>query len=626
MGGMMGRDASSDNSLSDGFVNTNAGGLNLNYDFAEKTKLNVAYFINDIENDISTVIRREYFLDETEGYFSNDDQAQINSSINHRINSQFDHEIDSTQNLRLKASLVLNEGQLDNITYNNVELLSSLIENESTKEYRTVGNSNQYSGGMTYRKKLGESRKRIFTLETSLNDLSDETTGNLDSEITFKPYDPLLAISELIAQRQLQTNNETNYSILGSYVEPLGGGRYLEFSYRRQNYNTDLVRDVYDNIGGMEDFNLALSNDYTRDFTYDRYGLTYQWNTEQTNFSAEANVQQSHLDGVFNLTQEKVNFDNLAFLPRISLRHEIATGRNISVRYSTSVNEPSLDQLQPIINNSDPLNIYIGNPDLKTEYRHSLRANYIHFDQFSFRSLFAFFTANYSRNKITNQTIINDRFVKTTTPVNVEEDLTMNLRLNYSMPIRALGMKIRVSSRLGYSNSILFINTIENDVNRYSSNLGLTLENRDKEYFDLSVGGRWTYQDNIYSVSSNQNFNFLNQNYNTRASITAIKNWNLESTLDVDIYSQQAFGEAQTIPIWSASLSRYLLENNRLEIKLSVFDLLNKNQGVDRSSELNYIENSVSNSLGRYGMLSAIYRLSAYGEESSGGRGGRPRF
>src|SRR5690606_33712989 len=113
---------------------------------------------------------------------------------------------------------------------------------------------------------------------------------------------------------------------------------------------------------------------------------------------------------------------------------------NFRLQYRTSVNEPSIDQLQPIINITDPSERYTGNPELKPEYRHSLNARYFFFDRFNFRNLFVNAGYTYSTNNIVNS-VVYDNFVKITTPENVKDNHRINGSLNFSTPVRPLYIK-----------------------------------------------------------------------------------------------------------------------------------------------------------------------------------------
>ena len=112
-----------------------------------------------------------------------------------------------------------------------------------------------------------------------------------------------------------------------------------------------------------------------------------------------------------------------------------------------------------------------------------------------------------------------------------------------------------------------------------------------------------------YEIDENTKQEFYNQSLFADISYFSKNSFSIESGIDLNFYSEQNFGEQQLIPIWTASISKYIFQDQRGEIKLSVFDILNKNLGINRTSTLNYIENSEELSLGRYFMLSFTYAL-----------------
>ena len=101
-------------------------------------------------------------------------------------------------------------------------------------------------------------------------------------------------------------------------------------------------------------------------------------------------VQGSNLDGTILNRDETITNGYTHVLPSLDYRVQFDQGKNLTVRYTTSTREPSLTQLQPYSNNTNPLNLYIGNPDLTPEYTHRLRADYRSFDQFTFLNFFTF--------------------------------------------------------------------------------------------------------------------------------------------------------------------------------------------------------------------------------------------
>lgn len=609
--------------LSNGFVTTNAGGLNVNHDISDKMDLTVSYFLNDISNELESKIFRENF-GRNESYFDIDLSEQTNSSTNHRINTELEIEIDSSQSLDLEAGVVFNDG--DSELLGGSERLSAamLTQNSSTQDYDNQGNNKNATGRLTYRKKFGFIKKRTVTLQGNLNDTRSDSDGDLVSQNLFFDDLGLTTLVEDIVQRQLQEDNSNNYRVQVSYVEPIKANKFLEFKYVHQNFDNELRREVTDILSGTAAvINDDLSSHYTRDYSYNRPSVTLHHNSETTSLSLEAAFQNSVLNG--NIISENFQIQNkvFRFLPRANLRHELGQSQNIRLRYNTSVNDPSVEQLQPVADNSDPLNIYQGNPDLVPEYSHNLRVNYFKYDQFSSRSFFAFINARYTSNNITNQTLIDEEFRQVTRPLNVDYDFNISGNLNFSSPLKLLKTRLNLGTRLSYQNSLVFINGTENQRDRVTSRLNARLENRRKKVLDWELGGSYSFNTTSYDLSD-RNQSFSNQSASGKITYNIKNSFAISTALNVNFYSEEEFGEAMTVPIWKASLSKYLLDQ-KIEIKLSAFDLLNQNIGISRTNGVNYIQNSEIVSLGRYGMLSVIYAMRNAGDQSNNGSGGGGR-
>ncbi|MEM6805541.1 MAG: outer membrane beta-barrel protein, partial [Bacteroidota bacterium] len=261
---------------------------------------------------------------------------------------------------------------------------------------------------------------------------------------------------------------------------------------------------------------------------------------------------------------------------------------------------------------------YEGNPDLRPEYTHIANLHFMRFDQFSFTSFMAMISATYTQFKITNSQFVDENFRQITRPINVDNAFNMYSYLDFSTPIKALGLKIGLSGNLNFNRSFLFINEVENLVNRTNTTVGIRLENRKKDIIDISVGANFGNNLTDYSVNSELNRNFLNQTYNATLILTLGKSWTVETDIDYTIFTDEEFGR-QSIPLWRASISRFILPNNRGQLKLSAFDLLQRNLGFNRNSNFNYIEEVSTLTLSRYFLIGFTYSLSRVGLKSQEG-------
>jgi len=142
---------------------------------------------------------------------------------------------------------------------------------------------------------------------------------------------------------------------------------------------------------------------------------------------------------------------------------------------------------------------------------------------------------------------------------------------------------------------------------------------------EYNIGTQWTFTDNYYQVSDANDENNLLQNYYIDLTLTIWKKWKLNGSYNYSLYSSDRFAQDQALPLMKASLSRYVLAKDKGQIILSVFDVLDENRGLSRNSQVNYIEEVRSNSIGRYMMLSFVYNLRGAGEEPPGAMRMGPR-
>ena len=221
--------------------------------------------------------------------------------------------------------------------------------------------------------------------------------------------------------------------------------------------------------------------------------------------------------------------------------------------------------------------------------------------------------ARYTLNKITDATSIDEQFRQTITPVNVDNDLVLRNSISFGSPIRPLKIQANIEANSYYNRGFLFLNNLKNTVNRINQSVGVSIENRKKDVIDILVGADWGYQNTRYTLNSELNQQFNTQSYLVDCSLQLGQHWRINSIMDYTIFPQGPFASREERPIWEASISRTFGEQQRLQVRLHVFDILNRNTGLNRNATFNFIENERIESLGRYVMLSASYSLKGFG-------------
>ena len=592
--------------------NTNVLGGNLNVDFTKKTSLHANYFYNFLGNEINQTAARETFLD-TNSFFTNTLQDRNLRNWNHRANVRLDHKFSKSSRLRFYVDAMYNEGNNDAMSQSTNLVADGQGGEVQQSQTRSTTQANSNDFGLTtrllYRKRFGR-KGRVLVLQGQLGMQNLTSEDRILNNQTF--LDP--TFNTTINQRQPLNNRRMNYDVQASFIEPVfGKGQALELKYQRNNFDNNSFKDFYDQTNVPETFIGGLSNRYTNAFTFDRGYLNYMYRSKKINLTLGTSVQYSTLNGVITTSETRINRDFLNLLPSLNFRWSLGNVSSLNFNYGTNMNAPSMEQLRPVVDNSNPSRLYQGNPNLDAEYVHRLNLNYHTFDQFSLTSFFGGASGRLVQNRITNRVTTLANLNQISQPVNVSYDATINGYASFSTPMRWMAAKIRIRANGMYNQGLVFVNDVENTVSRRNNSIRVSLENFKKRTMDVRIGVRFAQNFTAYSESSDLNRNFMQEDYFVESDLDIGKTWQLEASYTQSVYTGEAFaGGAQTVPLLKASLSKSFMKN-RLQVKFTAFDILNRNQGITRQSVLNFVEERRIQTIGRYFMVSLAYSIKAFG-------------
>lgn len=603
-----------------GFVTSGGAGLNYNDQLTKKTELQSNYFYNQLDQLIERETNRESFSP-SGSFKTKQNTAQNTRNATHRTNWTIDHKIDSLNSLKWTNNLSYAHNNSNTGSSSSSTNASGGLENEGTRLSTAQGNNWRVNSELLWRHKFGKKGRTLSTNFTLGLEQSDRD-GTLRAVNSFYNLAGQKNRVDTLRQTNTQANDRQSYGLTASYTEPLGKRRYLELNYAVNFSQNDVNRRVFDVNGEGQSprFNTQLSNQFRNDFIYQRGGFNLRFNDKMYNFSLGTSVQRSALEGdlVLQNTHIARTFTNL--LPNMRFQYNFAANRNLNFTYDTDVQAPSILQLSPIVDNTDPLNISTGNPNLRPEYNHRASLNFFNFNQLSFSNFFAFVNLNYTTNRIANAQQIDANLVRTYRPVNVKDDYTLISNISKGFRIKAIGTRVNFSTNLLVNRGITPINDVDNRTRRLESRNTLRLEYRFKEIIDLSTSAAITYNQTQYSLNTGLNQSFVNQNYDVEGNVKLSKTLNVSSTLDYSIYNFAGSSFNQKVPIWNASVSKFFLKNNKGELKFSVVDMLNRNVGINRIAQVNFVQDERIRSLGRYFLLSFTYSLKSFmGGMPSGG-------
>lgn len=589
-----------------GLATSGAGGLNFSYSTDKNNRTYISYLINGSDKDLEQETLTERYTDE--GSFTTSDQTeQNNGNLAHNINFGLRRRIDSTHNLIFNGNVALMFNDLARLQETENRTGDILVSNLFSDR---VEQSDRISGNLegTYYRMIGKHNSVLkFSANGNYSRSLDQILIDNQTDLA-NDQDP-----ELFRQYQDNETDRSSFSALAAYTQKIGKGLYLDPLIRLggEFEQLDRVQGSLDN--GMIPVD-SVSPAFGKDYRWIRPGFSFRWNTKKSQLSlgikGEFGRMETQLD---ELTDPEVQLRY--FTPSVSWDYSAATGRKFNFYYSSSVNTPTVNQLLPVVNYLNPLNIYYGNPSLSPEYNHTAMIHWLIFDQFSFTSFMMALSGGYTSNKINWSTTVTDELVQISTLSNVDWDYNSSLNFYFSTPIRKLGIKINLDVEESWNRGMNMVNEVTNIYNTLNQRYSLSADNRKKKKWDVESGLGVTLTNTWYDIQEDLNNKYFDLSWFAELRYTPSENWHFELTADVSSYSDLVGEESLRVPLLRAQVSYSFLAHKRGILTLSGFDLLDQNQNIQRISELNYLRETRSNTIGRYLMLSFKYRLNKVARE-----------
>ena len=612
-----------------GITGTQSAGLNYNNFKNSKLDFTSSYFFNGTHNLYDYNTRRETFLGDTsQVYYEPGKQKKDN--YNHRLNLGLDWKIDSNNSIKITPTF----------TYQNTE-------NRNSRTYQTFGEKgNMLLDGMSnttsensgynfsttalWRHKFAK-KGRTFSVEGKVGRNQSDGTG---TQYTRNSNLVGLSRKDTLDQRSTSDAVANSYSVNASYTEPLSRRSLIEINgyYNHSDNNNDRRTYNYNkNTAAYDLLDPRYSNLFDNDYNYAGAGLNYRENRTGWNYAFGATAQHAELTSLVKGKTDPVNQSFWNILPNAQLQISKNRYRNFRANYNGATSQPSVTQLQPVEDISDPLNITRGNPALKQSFRNNLRLSYNSFDPYTMKSFFVMASASNTVNAIVNVDSFFRNGGKLTTYKNANGVYSLSGNGNIGLPLKIFRTKANLSltsgasynQGMGYltdSAKALRSNRITNLTLRQNVSVNYTY----KELFDISLGGGINWSRARYTLQPTQNTNYFTYTTSFDFTVYLPAGFVLNSDLDYYANTGRAAGYNTHFTLWNASVSRSFLKNKKGDLKFSVYDILNQNTGVTRNTGTNSIEDISYNVLKQYFMLTFTYSLSKFG--NIGGGAGAPRM
>ena len=601
------------NNLSSGFSNNQAIGVNYNR-LKDKKDFSGNYFYSRSDQIIESFNSRTTFLQDNSSFTSNDQSAQNNMAGHHRATIRFQNELDSANTLTINA-----KGRISTLR-TSLQSFQELIRSSTEQSQMDRNNrSNRWSGSFQgtaiFRHKFEKSgRNFAASISNTYNDADQDGIQKSVVDLV-NSTDPNTYFRNLDQVNQaLNSSNVIKSSLL--FVEPISKVLFWESFYNFSQSNSQIDRRVFDvETSDILQLNPDLSRFFDNQITYNRLGSSIRYANKGSNLSLGLAASNYNLNGRFSVEKDSeilgtVDKSYLNLTPNLSYWKTMKGNKRLNAGYSMGVTPPSISNLQPFKDISNPLFIREGNPDLQPEVSHSFNAGYNMYDPATFINLFVSLNSTfYTSQVVQNQTIDPETFVTTFTAGNVAGGQRYNSYLGFGFPIVKTKMNAFLSANPSYSRSLALINSQETETNTLSHNVGANLDLNPTEWLSLYAGSSFRLSKTKYVQNPAQNQDIVNWSAYTNMNIKLPKAFYFDMKFNYSRFENESFGFSQEVPILNAFVYKLIGEAKKWEIRLSAYDIFKQNETISQFAGQNFVSNGRIETLSRYFLLGVTYNM-----------------
>lgn len=603
----------------DGVGTTKSIGLNYRDEWSKKVSAYGSYsFSQKATTTMRDITQQNIFQDNISTNIQKSRDYTISS--NHRFTFNIEYRIDSFNYLKFNPSVSYRKSEGDNITGFTFLGNNGIKNNDGTTTDKTKSSSPNISGSLLFNHRFAK-RGRTLSLNFNAGKSSTEATADYENLSTYYMQNGS-TIDTNLYQIITQDNNNHNYGFRASYIEPLSKTRSVELNYAYNKQLTGNDRENYevDPATNNKSYIDSLSNIYENVYTTNKFGINFRTNEKKYNYAIGLGIQPATIRS--NSVTAKNNFsqDILNYYPVIRFAYNFSKSRSLNVNYNGSSSQPNYSQLQPVYDYSNPQYITVGNPNLKPEFSNSISIRYNNFDFITGDVFFGNIMASFTNDKIVNNTVNRGFGVQETQYLNSDGYYYLSGFYNISKPIMNRRFVFNLGGNITYNNNISFINSLKNSGKNFLAGQRLTVDVKIKKWLESSAGINYSLSNTRYSLLKeiNSNTSALNLNHSSRLFLPydVVLSYDVDKTINTG-YADNVNSDPLII---NSTMEKQFLKRKSASLKLQAIDLLNENTNISRTVTGSAITDSRTNKLGRYFMLSFVYRLNKFSGQQPQGK------
>jgi hypothetical protein len=525
----------------------------------------------------------------------------------HNLSGRYEWKIDSLTALVYKMNTRLQFVDYnERASANNRTNTEIPLSNNASSINRST-NTSRVTNGVTLNRKLGKKGRTVsVTGSHTFNKKKGE--GFLLSSNTFG------GINQNIDQRKL--DNSTANSLMGtvSYTEPLHENLLLRLGYGISNDVADLSTLTQDTLGfGLGNYTRqidSLSNEFDMNILRNSGLVEFMYKRKKLNLTMGTAVANTRFIQEDLIREQNYNYSRINLFPSVRLRYKFSQFKRIDVRYTGNTTNPTAQQLQPILNNNNPLELTIGNPDLKIGFKQNIRVNYFTFKALEGKGMWAgaFFQNAFNPVGVNRTFDLSGRTINQY--VNLSSNLIVSSWLGGMMKLGKKGWEGRLTLSGSYSDMPAIINSVESRNKSWSANLNPNFTYNKENKIFLSFEPNVNYNFTKNDVGQARTISYFSYSPTLGVSYYLPKDFEIGTDMDYTFTpAVDPYPEHFDRFIWDAYISKRILPKKNLELRFQVWDILNQNLGYTRTSSNNYNTENFYNTLQQYWMVSAVWNF-----------------
>jgi hypothetical protein len=465
-----------------------------------------------------------------------------------------------------------------------------------------------FNSSVLYKKKF---KKKGRTLSINFNEKynSLDIDGYLFSALNLYS-DGVYFRTDTTDQKKLTNNNKLTVDGRVSYTEPVGKNSIIEFSYAYGLSNSEQKLLSYDEANGKyEELNALYSNDYQFNQNTNRGGLAYRYNYKKVTvgFGSDASHSTWKQTNLFNDSVRHYNFNNL--YPKANAAYKLGQYSRISFNYNGNTQAPSINQIQPVANNADPLNIAVGNPNLKQSFTNNFNLNYNFYQVLKDKGLWVGMNMTQVNNAFSSRDFVDSLGRRIFQTVNVDGNYNAGGWMGYNWKWKKPDIRFNLQFNPNISHNINYVNGQKNTTNNTSFSIYAgAYQYKDKKYnWNLNLEAAYTYGKS--SIRPDVVTKYWTATPRADIGIFMLKDFEFQTSASYNWRQKTDVFDATNAFIWDASITRKIIKKKDIKIGFEIHDILNQNIGFQRDVNTNYITQKSYDVIKRYWMVNLTWNF-----------------